>query len=103
MTPIYAPKSAHSTGRTGSAFERGSAMREEIREIRRFDALADHDASRVTVIEFQTITFRRTVNGKLTSIEGPIRWMLTDGSQVNRMENKTYKVLLTGHMLRDVS
>jgi len=76
-------------------------LREEIREIRRFDALVDDDASRMMVIEFRTVTFRRTVNGELVSIEGPIRWMLANGSQVNRVHDKTYKVLFTGQVLRD--
>ena len=77
-------------------------MPESIQEIRRFDALPDDGASNVTIIEYRTVTLRRTVNGELQSIDGPIHWVLADGSQVDRVEDKTYKVLLTGQMLRDV-
>ena len=77
-------------------------MPESIQEIRRFDALPDDGASRVTIIEYRTVTLRRTVNGELQCIDGPVRWVLPDGSQVDRVEDKTYKVLLTGQMLRDV-
>jgi hypothetical protein len=72
------------------------------KEIKRFETLAD-DGSRWTIIEFQPVTIRRTINGELIAINGPTRWKLTDGSEVNRMENKTYKVLHTGQVFWDVS
>jgi hypothetical protein len=76
-------------------------MRETAPKIRRIEGLAD-DGSRVTIVEFGTVTFRHTVNGKLTTIDGPVRWALTDGSQVNRVEDKTYKVFSTRQVLRDI-
>lgn len=73
-----------------------------MREIRRFETLAA-DGSKVPVIEFQWVTTRRDVNGRLHSTESPKLFGLADGSQVNRVEDKTYKVLHTGQVLRDVS
>jgi hypothetical protein len=87
----------HASGNLGAG-----AMPESIQEIRRFDALTDDSASSVTIIEYRTVDLRRTVNGELQSIDGPVRWVLPDGSQVNRVEDKTYKVFLTGQMLRHV-
>jgi hypothetical protein len=78
------------------------AMPESIQEIRRFDALPDDGASGMTIIEYRTVPLRRTVNGELESIDGPVCWVLADGSQVSRVEDKTHKILLTGQMLRDV-
>lgn len=76
-------------------------MSQNIKEIRKFEALAA-DGSRALIIEFQTVDLKRTVNGKLIAIEGPIRFALADGSQVKRMpDGKTYRVQLTGQMLRE--
>jgi hypothetical protein len=85
----------------GVASTKDSDMAEIIKEIRSFEALAD-DGNRVTIVEFQTVTIKRSINGVLESVNGPIRLALTDGLQVNRVEDKTYKVFHTGKVLRDV-
>jgi len=77
-------------------------MTKTIKEIRRFETLAD-DGSTVPIIEFQWVTIERTVNGKLTTMESPVLLGLTDGTQVNRVKDKTYRVLSTGQVLREIS
>ena len=77
-------------------------MRETFKELREFDAVSD-DGKRVTIFERQRVTLARGVNGTLHSFDGPIFLELEDGSHVNRVEDKTYKVFFTGQILRDIS
>ena len=76
-------------------------MTRTIREIERIETLAD-DGSKIPVIKFQWITITRTINGKLTTMESPVLFGLTDGTQVNRVKDKTYQVLSTGQTLREI-
>ena len=73
------------------------------KDIRTFEAKGD-DGNIETVIEYQMILYRQHPRtGQWVQFrEGPISFELEDGTPVNPTENKTYRVLDTDQILREV-
>ncbi len=71
------------------------------REFERFDAKAD-DGSIYTVIGYQQFIEARTVDQPTQWLKGMKHYELDDGSPVNYVDAKTFKIVMTDQIIRKV-
>ena len=69
--------------------------------IDRFEAVSD-DGQQFTVDVYQDVTTTRTLNGAASQIRGLKRVALSDGRDVNRIDEKTFKIVSTDQVIRKV-
>lgn len=73
--------------------------RERDEEIDRFEAVGE-DGAIYTVIVYQTVVESRLFSAEGKRTAGPKRLLLLDGSPVNSIDGRTFKVVATGEIIK---
>lgn len=73
-------------------------MRKEVNRYR----CRGEDGSEYTVIERQTFTNFRPMSGPSQNVGGALDWILSDGRDVNFVDDDTFQILDTDEVIRKI-